>query len=47
MLIAVGAILILFGGVWFIVPGPPDRERRGVAVGAGLAGVLLLVLGLL
>lgn len=45
--IAAGVVIFLFGGVWFAVPGPPDRERRGVAFGAFAAGVVLLVLGLL
>ena len=47
ILTAVGAIIILFGAVWFIVPGPPDDERRGIASGAAIAGAVLLVLGLL
>ena len=47
MLIAFGVIIVLFGGVWFAVPGPPARERRGVAVGSFAAGVVLLVIGLL
>ena len=47
MLIAFGVIIVLFGGVWLLVPGPSARERRGVAIGALVAGVLLLVVGLL
>ncbi len=47
MLVAFGVIIVLFGGVWFVVPGPSLRERRGVAVGSLAVGALLLVVGLL
>jgi uncharacterized BrkB/YihY/UPF0761 family membrane protein len=47
ILVAAGVIIFLFGCVWFTVPGPPDRERRGVALGGVIAGAVLLVLSLL
>lgn len=47
ILTAFGVVIILFGGVWFVVPGLPAKERRGVASGAFLAGVVLLAVGLL
>ncbi len=47
MLTAFGIVLVLFGVVWFVVPGPSASERRGVAIGGFAVGVLLLVVGLL
>lgn len=47
MLTAVGVVIVLFGGVWLLIPGLSARERRGVAVGALVVGALLLVAGLL
>jgi hypothetical protein len=46
-LTALGIIIVLFGAIWFAVPGPSATERRGVAIGALLAGVVLLAVGLL
>ena len=47
LLRAFGIVIVLFGAIWFAVPGPSARERRGVAAGALVAGAALLALGLL